>query len=152
FDLQGKIVNQVYPLDRPNNVDIAYDFDLNGKPTDIAIVTERKSNLIRIYSLPDLAPVDNGGIPVFEDTEFKDPMGISIYTNPVSNEMYAIVGRKEGPSESYLYQYKLIDSNGVIDAELVRKFGKYSGVKEIEAIMVDNELGYVYYADETFGI
>src|SRR5690606_29097956 len=24
--------------------------------------------------------------------------------------------------------------------------------KEIEAIMVDNELGYVYYADETFGI
>jgi 3-phytase len=35
---------------------------------------------------------------------------------------------------------------------VVRKFGNYSGKKEIEAIAVDNELGFVYYCDEQFGI
>ena len=35
---------------------------------------------------------------------------------------------------------------------LVRKFGKYSGLKEIEAIAVDDQLGYVYYSDEGKGV
>jgi len=152
FDLQGKIVNKVFPLDRPNNVAVAYDFILNGIPTDIAIVTERKKNAIRVFNMPNLKPIDNGGIAVFEDSNFKDPMGIAIYTNPENEKMYAIVGRKDGPSNAYLYQYELMDSNGIVTANLVRKFGEYSGAKEIEAIMVDSELGYIYYADETAGI
>ena len=35
---------------------------------------------------------------------------------------------------------------------LVRKFGKFSGKKEIEAIAVDKELGFIYYSDEQHGI
>jgi 3-phytase len=46
----------------------------------------------------------------------------------------------------------LYDSSGLINAQLVRKFGAYSEKKEIESIAVDNELGYVYYSDEQFGI
>lgn len=152
FDLQGNIVNKVYPMDRPNNVDIAYDFVLNGQKTDIAVVTERKQNQLRIYSLPDLKPIDNGGIAVFEDSEQKAPMGIALFTNPENGKSYAVVGRKEGISGEYLYQYELIDNNGAISGKLVRKFGTYSGKKEIEAIMVDSELGYIYYSDETAGI
>lgn len=152
YDLQGNTVNKVYPMDRPNNVDVAYDFLLNGTKIDIAVVTERKKNQIRIFSLPDLKPIDNGGIAVFEDSEQKDPMGIALYTDPKINKTYAIVGRKEGVSGEYLYQYELIGINGNITAKLIRKFGAYSGKKEIEAIMVDNELGYIYYSDETAGI
>lgn len=152
YDLKGTIVNKVYPMDRPNNVDIAYGFDLNGEKVDIAVVTERKRNKIRVFSLPDLKPVDNGGIDVFSDTEQKDPMGIAMYTNPSNGKTYAIVGRKEGPSGAYLYQYEVTSSKNGVTAQLVRKFGTYSGKKEIEALMVDNELGYIYYADETAGI
>lgn len=152
YDLKGNIVNKVHPMDRPNNVDIAYGLMINGKKTDIAVVTERKKKQIRVYSLPDLEPVDNGGISVFEDSEQKDPMGIALYTNPADGKTYVIVGRKEGPSGSYLYQYELTGSNGTVTAKRVRKFGNYSEKKEIEAIMVDNELGYVYYSDETSGI
>lgn len=152
YDLAGNIVNKVYPMDRPNNVDVAYDFDLNGKKVDIAVVTERKQNRIRIFSLPDLEPIDNGGIAVFEDSDLKDPMGISLYTNTTNKTTYAVVGRKEGPSGNYLYQYQLVATNGTIHGKLVRTFGNYSGKKEIEAIMVDNELGYIYYSDETVGI
>jgi len=158
FDLKGKIIasKTVKGLKRPNNVDIAYGLILNGKPTDIAVTTERLTHKLRIFSLPDMKPVDNGGIEVFVGEtapEFRDLMGISTYKNK-NGEIYAIVGRKTGPKEgSYLWQYRLTDDGkGNVKAELVRKFGKYSGKKEIEAIAVDNELGYVYYCDEQVGI
>ncbi|MDM1296695.1 phytase [Sphingobacterium sp. N143] len=155
YDLQGKIVNKVTGLQRPNNVDIAYGLDLNGRKVDIAITTERKAHTIRVYTLPDLKSVDNGGIPVFEGEENRDGMGIAIYTKRDSSgsAIYAIVGRKSGPSGSYLWQYKISgNADGSVKGEVVRKFGTYSGKKEIEAIAVDNELGYVYYSDEQSGI
>jgi hypothetical protein len=34
----------------------------------------------------------------------------------------------------------------------VRRFGDFSGIGEIEAVTVDDELGFVYYADEAAGI
>lgn len=154
FDLNGKIVNKVYPLDRPNNVDIAYGFSLAGKKVDIAVVTERGSNKIRVFSLPDLKPLDNHGISVFEGEQDRSPMGIALYTQADSsgNKIYAIVGRKTGPSGKYLFQYELQDKGGVIEGVKVREFGSFQGGKEIEALAVDNELGYVYYSDEGFGI
>lgn len=156
YDLQGKIVRIVKDLKRPNNVDIAYGLSLNGKLTDIAITTERITHKLRIFSLPDMKPIDQGGIPVFEGETaagFRDLMGISIYTAK-NGKMYAIVGRKTGPTTGgYLWQYLLEDNGtGNVKATLVRKFGKYSGKKEIEAIAVDNELGFVYYSDEQFGV
>ncbi|RYG06927.1 MAG: phytase, partial [Chitinophagaceae bacterium] len=114
FDLKGKIISSktVKGLQRPDNVDIAYGLMLGGKKTDIAVTTERYTHKLRIYSLPDMKPVDNGGIPVFEGetgAEFRDLMGISMYTDP-AGEIYAIVGRKTGPKDgSYLWQYQLTD-------------------------------------------
>jgi 3-phytase len=158
FDLKGKIIKSktVKGLKRPDNVDIAYGLSLNGKLTDIAVTTERLSHKLRIFSLPDMKPVDNGGIEVFvgeTGPEFRDLMGISMYKNK-TGQIYAIVGRKSGPKEgSYLWQYLLTDDGkGNVKADLVRKFGHYSGKKEIEAIAVDNELGYVYYCDEQVGL
>lgn len=158
FDLDGKEIKEktVKGLQRPNNVDIEYGLLLNGKPTDIAVATERMTHKLRIYSLPDMKPVDNGGIPVFEgedQPEYRDLMGISLYKDP-TGKIYAVVGRKTGPLEgSYLWQYELgDDGKGNVSAKLVRKFGKYSGKKEIESIAVDDKLGYIYYSDETVGV
>ncbi|RFZ90579.1 3-phytase [Mucilaginibacter conchicola] len=158
FDLQGKIVADkvVRGLKRPNNVDLAYGLMLNGKPTDIAIATERITHKLRIFSVPDMKPVDNGGIEMFvgeNGYEYRDLMGISIYTTK-DGRMYAMVGRKNGPKTGgYIWQYLLQDDGtGNVKASLVRKFGEYSGKKEIESIAVDNELGYVYYSDEQVGV
>jgi 3-phytase len=153
FDLNGKIIVKSEILKRPNNVDVAYGLVINGRKIDIAVTAERENNKIRIFSLPDLKPIDNGGIPVFDGELERSPMGIAIYTRHSDNAIFAIVGRKTGPSENYLWQYQLTDAgNGKVGANVVRKFGKYSGKKEIEAIAVDNELGIVYYCDEQFGI
>ncbi|MFD1164402.1 phytase [Sphingobacterium daejeonense] len=154
YDMDGKIINKVVPLDRPNNVDIAYGLNFAGKKVDVAVVTERGTNKIRVFSLPELKPLDNGGIPVFEGETEKSPMGIALYTQADSagNKIYAVVGRKTGPTGRYLFQYELQDKDGVVVGNKVREFGSFLGGKEIEAIAVDNELGYVYYSDEGHGI
>lgn len=153
YDLDGKIVKKSITLKRPNNVDIAYGLIINGKKTDIAVTTERETNTIRIFSLPDMVAIDNGGIAVFEGEALRDPMGVALYTRPADNAIFAVVGRKTGSSGSYLWQYRLSDAgNGNAGATVVRKFGAFSGKKEIEAIAVDNELGVLYYCDEQHGI
>lgn len=156
YDFQGKVVTKYLGMQRPNNVDVAYDFLYGDTLIDIAVVTERNTNKIRVFSLPDLMPIDNGGIAVFESEpkEFRAPTGIALFTKKEQdqNKVYAIVGRKDGPSEGYLGQYELRGDGQSVQATLVRKFGKYSGSKEIEAIAVDNELGFVYYSDETKGV
>jgi len=76
------------------------------------------------------------------------PMGVSLYKSPVDTSMYAIVGRKTGPNKNYMYQYKLIADSVGVTAQLTRKFGKFSGQKEIEAMAIDDEMGLIYYSDE----
>lgn len=155
FDLNGKIIPEksILGLKRMNNVDIAYGLILNGQPTDIAVATERDKNSIRIFTMPDMKALDDGGIEVFSKDSLRSPMGIALYTRPSDNTIFVIVGRKTGPTDGYLEQYQLLDNGkGKLKASLVRTFGKFSGKKEIESIAVDNELGYVYYSDEQFGI
>jgi 3-phytase len=153
FDLEGKVVGKVPNLRRPNNVDVEYGLSVGGVPTDVAVVTERLANQIRVFRLPDLAPIDGGGIPVFEGESARDPMGVALYRRPRDGEVFAIVGRKSGPTDGYLWQYRLQDDGqGRVRATKVRAFGAWKGEGEIEAIAVDDALGYAYYSDEWAGI
>jgi 3-phytase len=154
FDLDGKIIEDktIRNIQRPNNVDLEYGFPLNDSTqVDILVFTEREKKQIRIFSIPGMKPLDNGGFPVFVDEanpEAQFPMGVALYKSPIDSTFYAIVGRKTGPLDGYLYQYKLTPNNNGIEATLARKFGKFSEKKEIEAIAVDSEMGFVYYSDE----
>lgn len=158
YNLEGKIIEDktIRNIKRPNNVDIAYGFKINDSvSTDILVFTEREKQQVRIFSIPEVKPVDNGGFKVFEDEmsiENRLPMGVATYKSPIDSSFYAIVGRKNGPLKGYLYQYKLSVENSQISAKLVRKFGGFSGKKEIEAVAVDSEMGFVYYSDEGYCI
>ncbi len=154
FGLDGKIIKEksITNIKRPNNVDLSYNFKLtDSTSTAIIAFTEREEQQIRVFSVPDMQPLDNGGFKVFTDAtepEFNLPMGIALYTSPKTGKTYAIVGRKTGPIDNYLYQYEFVFNGTAVTANLVRKFGQFSGKKEIEAIAVDNEQGLVYYSDE----
>jgi myo-inositol-hexaphosphate 3-phosphohydrolase len=159
YNMEGKIITEkiVKNLQRPNNVDVAYGLLLKGKNVDIAVTTESYAGKLRIFSLPDMQAVDNGGIEVFAgETEisYNEPKGIGLYKRPSDGKIFAIVSRKSGPTdETYLWQYLLEDDGlGNVKGTLVRKFGKFSGKQEIEAVAVDQELGYVYYSDERVGV
>ncbi|MBM3843437.1 MAG: phytase [Verrucomicrobia bacterium] len=157
WGLDGKIRHDkvVRGLSRPNNVDIAYDVMIGGKKADVAVVTERYANRLRVYRLPDMAPVDGGGIPVFQGELARDCMGIALYTRPSDGALFAIVSRSDyqAPAQGYLHQYRLVDDGtGTLRGVFTRSFGEWSGKKEIEAIAVDQDLGFIYYADEAYGI
>lgn len=157
FNLEGKTVQTIGGLARPNNVDVEYGFPLAGRLADIAVATERHERRLRVFEFTGndgkLEEVSSGGgIPVFEGQvgEQGAPMGIALYKRPRDGDVFAIVGRKTGPVEGYLWQYRLErDGAGKVRGTKVREFGKFSGSAEIEAIAVDDELGYVYYADES---
>ena len=156
FNLQGLVIHEkvIHGLKRPNNVDVEYGLVIDGMSTDIAISTEAYSGKIRIHSLPDLRALDNGGIDVFEGEPNAQPMGIALYKRPKDGAIFAIVSRKKGPTDgTYLWQYHLEDNGkGKVRAVKARAFGNFSGRGEIEAIAVDDALGYVYCSDEHTGI
>jgi 3-phytase len=154
FDLAGKIVKRIGGLKRPNNVDVEYGVALGGREVDIAAVTERLGDTVRFFRLPDLEPLDGGGgVPVFAGESDRAPMGVALYKRPRDGAVFAIVSRKSGPRTGYLWQYRLGDDGaGRLQATKVRAFGAFSGSGEIEAVAVDDALGYVYYSDESTGV
>jgi len=155
FGLDGHIDRKrsVTPLQRMNNVDIEYGMAFGSTPRDIAVATERRRMALRVFTLPDMKTVDGGGIKVFDGDTSRAPMGIALYKRPRDGQVFAIVGGKSGPTNgTYLAQYTLRYEGGQVIGAKVREFGTYSGKKEIEAILVDDALGYVYYSDEGFGV
>ena len=157
FDLQGRMLEdrKVTGLSRPNNVDIEQGVVLGGRKLDLAIVTERDGGRVRVFELPELKPIDGSGIEVFagETGDRKAPMGVGLYLRPRDGALFAFVSRKFGPSEGYLWQYRVeADAQGKVKLGKVREVGAFSGKGEIEAILVDDTLGYVYYSDEWMGI
>lgn len=158
FDLTGKTVQAFTDIQRPNNVDVEYGLKMDGKSVDIAVLTERNQRRLRVFAIDRqtgrLSDVSGPNLEVFagEPGETGAPMGVGLYRRTSDSAIFAIVGRKTGPAEGYLWQYRLKAEKGRVNAELVRKFGSFSGSKEIEAIVVDDEKGWVFYSDEKVGI
>ncbi len=155
FNPEGKSIpeKKVTGLSTPNNVDVEYGLFLNGELIDIAVVTERGAGRLRVFQLPDMTPVDGGGILVFEGESDRSCMGIALYKRPSDGAVFAVISRKSGPSGSYLWQYLLSDDGtGKVKGDHVRSFGIFSNYGEIEAVAVDDEAGYIYYSDEGSGI
>jgi 3-phytase len=160
FDLDGTILQTVGPLDRPNNVDVEYGVRLGGEPVDVVVATERLAGQLRVWRVDRAARrlVALGAVPVLsgETAERGMPMGIGLYKRPADGALFAIVSPKTGDTSNYLAQYRLEgDGAGGVRGTLVRRFGAFSGAaqgpegeNEIEAVAVDDALGYVYYADE----
>ena len=158
FDLKGNTIDSliVRDIQRPNNVDVGYGLDLGDRTVDFAVTGERMTSKLRFFSLPDMKEINVGGIEVYEGEsgpDFRDLMGVALFQDKTTGKNYVIAGRKNGPTDgTYLWQYEVLGKDGQITLNLVRKFGSYSGKKEIEAIAVDAELGYIYYSDEGVGV
>lgn len=167
FTPEGRTVQIVAGIDRPNNVDVEYGVRIGAQIADIAVVTERLRHRLLIFRIPpDGRRIENisagGGMTVLagQTGEAAQPMGIALYKRPSDGVVFAIVAPKTGESSGYLWQYRLEDDgNARIRGRFVRRFGHFSrrgavpgDIGEIEAVAVDDELGFVYYADERFGI
>jgi 3-phytase len=160
FGLDGKTRQVFANLDRPNNVDVERGLVVGGRLTDVAVVTERLKHRLRVFRIApdgsgfsDISSLDHLGVFADRSGETAEPMGIALYRRRRDGAVFAIVSPKTGPRNGYLQQFRLEDDGtGRVRAVWVRTFGRFSGATEIEAIAVDDALGYVYYADEGDGI
>jgi 3-phytase len=159
FGLDGSVRQTIKPLDRPNNVDVEYGLAGPQGPVDVAVVTERLQHRLRVFAITErgLTALDGGhGIAVLagQQGEAREPMGIALYKRPRDGALFAVVAPKTGGTTDYLWQYRIEigPTSGRARGTLVRRFGNYSGTSEIEAVAVDDPLGFVYYSDEEFAI
>ncbi|CAF0930341.1 unnamed protein product [Rotaria sordida] len=158
FDLDGKILQHIENIDRPNNVDVEYGFKINETYSiDLVVLTERLQERLRIFSVNinqrQLYELTGQNTNVFIDSSDNHaaPMGLGLYKRIDDGKIYAIISRKSGPNHNYLGQYELIWNEQLIDLKFIRYFGDFQG-EEIESIVVDDQLGFVYYSDESYGI
>ena len=163
FGMDGQIRQVISGIDRPNNIDVEYGMQLGGRRVDIAVATERLARQLRVFRIDpaDGRLVDLGGIPVLEGQagEAGAPMGIGpVPARPRRRGLRHRVAQGRAARQDYLWQYRLVDAGGGrVGARFVRRFGNFSATtvreeNEIEAVAVDDALGYVYYADEADGI
>jgi 3-phytase len=162
FGMDGQVRQLISGIDRPNNVDVEYRIRLGGRDIDIVVATERLKRQLRAFRVDPAEGrlVDLGAVPVLEGQEGEAgaPMGVALYRRDRDGAIFAIVAPKAGPRDGYLWQYQLSDAGGGrVGARFVRRFGTFSATtvreeNEIEAVAVDDALGFVYYADEADGI
>ncbi|MCG9895464.1 MAG: phytase [Fimbriimonadaceae bacterium] len=161
FDLAGKVVQSITPLDRPNNVDII-QWTEEGSPRALMVATERAARRIRIYEInAEGEAVEASGSAAFLPDAQGDeglPMGVALTRSSETGAITAFVSPKTGPAEGYLARYELKkNSAGKWDLELKGRFGSFSGMDaeqngEIEALVVDRETGELFFSDELFAI
>ena len=157
YDLDGRVRQKLLGIDRPNNVDVEYGLRLSGRSVDIAVATERLQRRLRIFAIDPKSRTlrdVSGRTDVFvgEQGERGAPMGISLFRRPRDGAIFAFVSPKKGPTEGYLGVYRLQPRDGKVDCVPVGRVGRFSGDGEIEAVVVDDSAGVVYYADEDYAI
>ncbi len=171
YDLSGNLLQEVNPGNiRYNNIDLQYGFKLGGESIDIAVASDRNNDKLAIFKINPNNPgdylediTDSSIGTLFQDLPFDPPYsastrsayGLALYRSPVTNDYYVFANRR---ATGDVAQFKLIDQgNGKIGAERVREFTLPSPTAagrspQTEGTVVDQELGFLYIAQEDVGI
>lgn len=142
-------------LDRPNNVDVRYGFKLGNKTVDLAAVTLRDSQKVRIFEI-DPATRKLNDVTSLDDTNilnkmFKSPYGLTMYRRPSDGLMFIIVSSRNSDAKGRLWQIRLEDDGtGHVKGVFVRELGSFMNI--VEGMVADDELGYLYASEEKVGI
>ncbi|EAZ90225.1 phytase [Crocosphaera chwakensis] len=164
YNLDGNEIQKITPDNiRYNNVDLVYGFNLDGESIDIAVVSDRRNDTLVIFKIdPTTQQLTNitssnilesiFGVDDGEATAY----GLATYTSPVTGQVYTFVSQADGDQ---ITQLELIsDGQGNVTAEIVRTLSvpipDDSEVEDaqVEGMVVDRELGYLYVGQEGFGI
>ncbi|WP_405851666.1 phytase [Streptomyces sp. NBC_00090] len=164
---------------RFNNVDIVYGFELGGRKTDLAVVSDRGRDRVRTYAIdpaavaagrPPLRDVTAAGVaPVFaaDETEVDEQhttYGLAAYSD--DDEAYVVVSRRE---ETSLRLLELEDRGGRVGyrtadtLDLPASFTLPDGSSwrpcadpgerpQVEGMAVDQEEHVLYAAQEAVGL
>jgi len=166
YDLNGKVTQTISPGEpgevRYNNVDLVYGFKLGNQSVDLAIASDRENDTLAIFKIdPTTRQLTNvtdnnitGSIFGVDDGE-QTAYGLTTYTSPVSGKSYVFVSQREG---NQVAQLELVNDGGKISTKLVRSLtvpipgGGNLEDAQVEGMVADRELGYLYVGQEKGGI
>ena len=145
YDLNGQERN-FYPVGRVNNIDVRYNFNLNGKFIDIVGASNRTTNAIDLFMMNrdsgTLVPINARLLASGVDEVY----GFCLYHDKQINKHYVFVNGKNGMLE----QWELFATeNNLIDAKIVRTMLVGS---QPEGMVADDELGNLFVGEEDKGI
>lgn len=145
YDMAGNEL-QYRPDGDINNVDLRYNFMLNGKPTTIVAASNSDHGILQLYTIdPSTRQLENIAARDIR-SNLSSVSGVAMYVSPESGKYYVFVNDPRGIHE----QWELSDAgNGRVDAQVVRRF---DAGHETEGIVADDELGHLYIAEEDYGI
>ncbi|MCK4570630.1 phytase [Candidatus Bipolaricaulota bacterium] len=152
FDLSGNTLQTIQLLqtptgsEQPGNIDLRYGFSLGGEVMDIVALNQRSPSQgrgFRIYKIdPDtrlLTRIDDGA--AMDHANY----GMCLYKSPSTGKFYAFATS----SSQGVEQYELVDNGeGQISLVFVRAWDQ----TKCEGAVADDELGYVYIAEEKSGL
>lgn len=151
YNLDGSEHQALASGTEPNNVDVLYDFRLGRRTVDLAVAgvqAPRNGRGLKVWvidattrRLDDIT--DGDALPVFGGGT---PYGVCAYHSARTGRFYAFVTGRDGAVE----QYELTASaGGRVGGRRVRAFAVGSTA---EACVADDDLGYLYLAEESVGI
>ena len=142
YNLDGDNIRS-HKLGNINNIDIRYDFRIQNETFDIIAGTNASSNTIDIFRL-----YPTGELTKLNGAPIKPKFGIygfSLYLSNSTGNYYAFVTGHNGEVE----QYRLLTSASKVIGRLIRNFKLSS---KAEGMVVDDDLGNIYIAEESVGI
>ncbi|GEM_PF-943702 len=142
WDLDGNLLQTITGVGQPGNIDLAYNFPVNGTNTDIVAVNERNTDLVLFYrvnpSTRNLERIDNGDIETSGEN-----YGVCLYKSPASGKFYAFLNHY---GNGIVEQFELsANSSGKITGTVVRDWD-IGG--QTEGCVADYENQVVYFAEE----
>ena len=167
YDLEGNELQRIAPDGiRYNNVDLIYDFSLGETTVDLAVASDRANDTLAIFQIDpntrQLTDITAGSLSDAATSIFgvddgeQTAYGLATYTSLVSDKSYVFVSQADG---NQVAQLELVDNgSGAVDATVVRTLTVPVPPEadledaQVEGMVVDRELGFLYAGQEDFGI
>ncbi|MCP4707981.1 MAG: phytase [Planctomycetes bacterium] len=147
FALDGSVIQNVaFANGGAAEVDVRYNFPLNGKTISLSAGGVRNGNRIYAYKIdPSNGHLENILVQPAPSTGV-NPYGSCMYKSKISGKYFLFITSQEGDIE----QYELFDNgHGQVDAREVRTFKLRDGSDyTVEACVADDQLGRLYLAQE----
>lgn len=146
YNLDGSL-HQFVQIGEVNNVDVRYNFPLDGEPTTIVAATNRTNNSLVLYSVnPETRELENISARDII-SNLPEVYGLCLYHSPTSSSYYAFINSTDNGA---VEQWELVDNgSGQVDATVVREFVVGT---QTEGCVADDELAFVYIGEEGIGI
>jgi len=142
YDLDGNALQTINVSGMPGNIDLRYNFNIAGEPTDIVGYNDRSNSTLVFYKVDQ----STRELSFISNFDAGSNYGFCMYRSFITGKYYAFSSNQS----SRIRQYELSGSTGIITGTQVREWSNGSG--NSEGLVADDELAKFYAANESDGV